>query len=68
MHGLNDGANKCTDLKVTFEIEACSGCGQAEKLAALQRRLDEVIAMHQQAVNESEALRVRPCPATVLLA
>ena len=27
---------------------------------ALQRRLEEVTAMHQQAADESEALRVRP--------
>lgn len=31
---------------------------QDEKLAALQRRLDEVIAMHQQAADDNESLRV----------
>ncbi len=32
---------------------------QNEKLAALQRRLEEVTAMHQQATDENESLRVR---------
>ena len=32
---------------------------QNEKLAALQLRLEEVTAMHQQATDENESLRVR---------
>ena len=40
--------------------EDCECLQQNEKLAALQRRLEEVTTMHQQATDENESLRVRP--------
>ncbi len=35
-------------------------CAQAAQLAALQERLEEVVALHQHASDEAETLRVGP--------